>query len=86
MAHQVVVTEEHYVFKSQTKNLLYIVLGVGLLFFVVGLFMAMSGGGHDEHGAGHASLQNSELVATAQQHAAASEGHVAEGAHHETAT
>jgi hypothetical protein len=85
MAHQVVVTEEHYVFKSQTKNLLYIVLGVGLLFFVVGLFMAMSSGGHDEHGAGHAALQNSEMVATTQQHAAASEGHAAEGEHHETA-
>lgn len=83
MAHQVVVTEEHYVFKSSTKKSLYIVLGIGVLFFAVGLIMAMSGGGHDEHGAGHASLQNSELVATTQQHAAASEGHAAEGHHAE---
>jgi hypothetical protein len=38
----------------------------------------MSGGSHDEHGGGHASLNHTELVASTQQEAAASDGHAAE--------
>ena len=85
MAHQVVVTEEHYVFKAATRQKLFILLAVGVGLFILGLVMAMSGGGHHEGGTeGHASLQNSSLVASAQQHAAASEGH-GNAEHHETA-
>ena len=83
MAHQVVVTEEHYVFKPETRKKLFILLIVGAVLFALGLVLAMSGAGHhEETKGGHAALQNSEFVASVQQHAAASEGHAPE--HHET--
>ena len=86
MAHQVEVTEERYVFQPATKKKLYILLGVGAVVFILGLIMAMNDGGHGE-GGGHASVVTNELVASAQQHEAASEGHAtAAGGHHETAT
>jgi hypothetical protein len=88
MAHQVEVIDEQYAFKPEIKKKLYILLGAGILVFIIGLFSAMSGGGHEEHGGGkHASVKSQELVASVQQHEAASEGHdhaqVAEGGHHE---
>src|SRR6188508_3131239 len=88
MAHSAEVIEEQYVLKPETKKKLYILLVVGVAVFALGLFMAMSGGGHEEHGAGHASLSSHELVASADQHEAASAGHEKhEGAaHHETVT
>jgi len=79
MAHQVEVIEEQYVFRPETKKKLYILLVVGVAVFILGLILAMNS--HDEHGAGHASVTGKELVATADQHDAASEGH-AEGGHH----
>lgn len=85
MAHQVVVTEEHYVFKPETRKKIFILLIVGGVMFALGLVLAMSGAGHhEETKGGHAALQNNELVASVQQHAAASEGHAA-AEHHETA-
>jgi hypothetical protein len=85
MAHQVVVTEEHYVFKAETRKKLFILLAVGVGLLILGLVLAMSGGGHHEAApGGHASVQSAEFVASVQQHAAASEGHEA-GEHHETA-
>ena len=85
MAHQVVVTEEHYVFKPETKKKLFILLIVGAVLFALGLVLAISvPAHHEETKGGHAALQNSELVASVQQHAAASEGHGA-AEHHETA-
>lgn len=85
MAHQVVVSEEHYVFKPETRKKLFILLIVGGVLFALGLVLAMSGAGHhEETKGGHAALQNNELVASVQQHAAASEGH-ATAEHHETA-
>ncbi len=87
MGHQVVVTEETYVFRPETKKKLYILLAVGVLVFVVGLIFAMNSAGHDDHGGGHASAVANELVATTQQHEAASGGHEAGATdHHETAT
>jgi len=85
MAHQVVVTEENYIFRSQTRTKLFILLGVGVLVFVVGLLLAMNDHG-DDHGA-HGALTSKELLADAQpqQHGSAVEGH-AEAPHHETAT
>lgn len=85
MAHQVVVTEERYVFRPETKRKLYILLGAGILLFAIGLILAMSGGGHEEHGGGHGSLGSKELVASAQPHEAASEGHHAAEHHAPTA-
>jgi hypothetical protein len=86
MAHQVVVTEESYIFRAATKTKLFILLGVGVLFFVVGLLLAMNDGGGDAHGGAHGSLGSSELLASAQpeQHGSAVEGHQ-EAAHHESA-
>ena len=76
MAHQVVVTEEHYVFKPETRKKLFILLIVGAVLFALGLVLAISVPAHHEATeGGHAALQNNELVASVQQHAAASEGH-----------
>ena len=84
MAHQVVVTEEHYVFKPETKKKLFILLIVGAVLFALGLVLAISvPAHHEETKGGHAALQNNELVASVQQHAAASEGHGA-AEHNET--
>jgi hypothetical protein len=83
MAHQVVVAEEHYVFKAATRKKLFILLIVGIALFILGLLLAMGGSSHTEPSeGGHASVQTNELVATVQQHAAASEGHG--DAHHES--
>ncbi len=79
MAHQVVVTEEHYVFRAETKRTLFILLAVGVALFIAGLFIAKSGGHHEAGSSEHASMQSSELVASVQQHAAASEGHAEAG-------
>src|SRR6188768_3122313 len=85
MAHQAEVTVEQYEFKAATKKKLFILLGVGIALFVLGLILAIGGEGHEEHG-GHASAAAQELVASATQHEAASEGHDAHAAgdHHET--
>jgi hypothetical protein len=86
MAHQVVVTEESYIFRAATKTKIFILLGVGIFLFVVGLVLAMNDGGGDHHGDAHGSLQTQELLASAQpeQHGAVKEGQ-AEGGHHESA-
>jgi hypothetical protein len=85
MAHQVVVTEESYILRSGTKTKLYILLGVGVLLFALGLVLAMNDGGDAHHGGEHGSLQTEQLLASTQQeHATAVEGH-AEGDHHESA-
>ena len=84
MAHQVEVTEERYIFRPETKKKLYILLIVGVALFFLGLVFAMNAGGHDEHGGSHASAGAKEMVATVQQHEAASAGHASEG-HHATA-
>ncbi|MBL7856072.1 MAG: quinol:cytochrome C oxidoreductase [Cyclobacteriaceae bacterium] len=84
MAHQVTVAEEQYVFRPETKRKLFILLAVGVVLLVLGLFMAMRSSGHDEHGGGHAVKAAEQLVASADA-SAASEGHEA-GGHAETAT
>lgn len=75
------VAEEHYIFSPGAKKNIYILLAVGVVLFVIGLIMAMSGGGHEateEHGALKVST---ELVASAQ-HDAASDGHEAAAEEH----
>ena len=83
MAHQVEVREENYVFRPETKNKLVYLLIAGIVLFGLGLIFAMTGGGHDEHGGGHGQNVSQEMVASVQQHEAASTEHGATaGEHH----
>ena len=43
------VSDERYLFKPETRSKLLMLLGVGVLLFVIGVYMAMSAG-HEEHG------------------------------------
>lgn len=76
------VAEEHYIFSPGAKKNIVILLVVGVALFLIGLFMAMSGGGHEAEG-GHSAIGiSTELVASVDQ-GAASDGHeVAAEAHH----
>jgi hypothetical protein len=92
MAHQVEVTEEHYIFRPETRSKLYYLLITGVVLFAIGLFFAIRNEGKSDaghHGEGHhASQVTKEMVATSE-HVAASEGHAEEGhaeGHHESAT
>lgn len=79
MAH-VIIEDEQYIFRSETRKSLFILLGVGVLLFVAGLLFAMSGGDHAE--GGHAMADQRELVAsTLQDVATAEHEHQASGAH-----
>src|SRR5690606_26706620 len=70
MAH-VIIEDEQYIFRPETRNKLLIVLGVGVFLLIVGVLMAISGGA-PEAGGGHAMVEQQELVAsTAQDHAVA---------------
>lgn len=73
--------DEKYIFTAKAKRNLAIVLAVGVIFLVLGIFLNMGGGGHEEE---HAATQVSEqLLASTndvQEHAA-----TAEVEHHETA-
>jgi hypothetical protein len=84
--HQVEVTEENYIFRSGAKTKIFILLGIGVLLFAIGLAFAIAGEGKgDEHHGAHGAVTTShELVASVDQHdahAAASEvgEHHAEG-------
>lgn len=71
------VSDEKYIFKPETRTKLFILLAVGVLFFAIGAWSAMSGGGHEEH---HASAAvSSEMTASLDAAPAAEE---AEGEHH----
>lgn len=75
------IADERYIFKPETKRTLFYVLAAGILFSVLGIFMAMnSGHGHgDDHGVNPIS----SMTASADQHGgeAHEESHEA-GAHH----
>ncbi len=73
------VADEQYIFKPETKRSIFILLGVGILFFVIGVFMAMNAGDHGAAEGHHASAEISKsLVASTEP---ASEG-AGEGEHH----
>jgi hypothetical protein len=62
------VQEERFVFTSSAKTRILAIGVVGIVLFVVGVILAMSGGGHEE--GGHASAAAPDhLVASVQQHA-----------------
>jgi hypothetical protein len=79
MAHHVEVTEEKYVFRPETKKKLVYLLITGIALVGLGAVLAMIGGGHEEHGGGNAANASQEMVASVQQHEAASAGE-----HHES--
>jgi hypothetical protein len=85
MAH-VIIEDEQYIFRRETRKSLFILLGVGVLLFVGGIFFARSAGTHAEGGE-HAMAHQSELVASAaQEHQATQAQHQedhAAGAHGE---
>ncbi len=78
MAH-ITVADEKYIFRPEMKRKLYILLGVGIVLFLLGIPLANVGsGGHQEE----ASLTTStHLLASADQHT--DEGHQAAEAKHE---
>jgi hypothetical protein len=85
MAHHSTVADEQYIFRPETRNKIFYLLGLGVLLFVVGLLLAIFGGGG--HGEEHASVQSQELVASTsvvvdQEVAHAEEGHAAEAGEH----
>jgi hypothetical protein len=69
--HQTVVADEQFEFTSETRNKLYMLLGVGILLFVAGIFFAMrSGNANEGHGEGghHAAVETThKLVASTDQ-------------------
>ncbi|MEJ0056171.1 MAG: hypothetical protein WDN75_11200 [Bacteroidota bacterium] len=94
MNHSHEIADERYEFKPATRSKLFILLGAGIVLFILGVVLAMSGGG-EHHGAEskeHASAQiDKNLVASADQHGEAvkADGAKAEehkgGEHAETA-
>lgn len=70
MAAEVHLHEETYIFKPETKKKLIYLLVAGVVFFVLGVILAMNAGDHG-HGE-HAAVTSSQLVASADE-AAASE-------------
>lgn len=44
-----ILADEQYIFKPATKNKLLILLGIGVVFTILGLIISMSGGHHAEH-------------------------------------
>lgn len=75
-----ILEDEQYIFRSETRRKLFILLGVGLAVSILGLILAMTGGPVEE-GADHAMIQGQELVASTAQHAtpAGDQEHSAEG-------
>lgn len=67
MGHHITVEAEQYIFLPGTKRTLFILIGVGLLVFALGVIIAMNSG-HNEHvEPGHASKEISKnLVASAE--------------------
>ncbi len=75
------VADEQYVFNAGAKKNLTILFVVGLVLFVIGVFMAMnSGHGHEE---GHASIEVSKSLVASAEPAAVAEGG---GEHHGSPT
>ncbi len=71
------IADEKYEFKSGTRSKLYMLFGAGLLLFILGVFLAKSGGHGEEHGKAATGISNN-LVASTEQ----TEGSHVEGAEH----
>lgn len=72
MAH-VIIEDERYIFRRETRNKIFYILGLGILLFAIGLFTSMGSDSAEADG-GHSMIQQEDLVAsTAQDHGAAQE-------------
>jgi hypothetical protein len=78
MAH-ITVADEQYVFRSETRNKLFILLGAGIALFILGLILAMNSGGH-EAAEGHGMVKTENLVASTATVAVDQEQHAEHGA------
>jgi hypothetical protein len=78
MAH-VIIEDEQYIFRRETRKKLFILLGIGLGLFILGVIFAITGG-QEAAGEGHALIHHQELVASTAQHATAQPDH-ADGGH-----
>src|ERR1043165_5793299 len=68
------IAEEKYIFKPETQRKIFILGAVGLLLFVLGVFMAMRGGnGHE----GHEQKASTEISKSLTASVAPQEGHEA---------
>jgi hypothetical protein len=67
MAHHTTVADEQYVFRTETRNYLIYILIAGVLLLGLGLFFASRQAEGAEHGGGHASVKQSQLVASVDQ-------------------
>ncbi len=72
------IADEIYIFKPETKRKLFILGGVGILLFALGVFMAKSGGEHEA--GGHASIEITKNLVASADHAAAAEHQAEAGA------
>lgn len=79
MAH-ITVAEERYNFTPELRRKVYYLLGAGVVCFVLGLVLAMTGGGHEEGGSHAAVTASQEMVASLQDHPSAQ--HADEGGEH----
>jgi hypothetical protein len=79
------IADEKYNFKPATKQKLFILIGLGLALFALGVFMAMNDAGHHEGGGKHASEEvTKSLLASTEPSQHGEE--VAESAHHGSPT
>jgi hypothetical protein len=63
MAHHTTVADEQYVFRPETRNKLFMLLGGGILLFVLGMIFGGGNSGH-EAGAEHGMIKSEKLVAS----------------------
>jgi hypothetical protein len=69
MGHSTI-AEEKFIFTQELKKKILILLGAGILLFIIGVFSAMSSS-HENHGEGHSQVIGSQLLASADENPAA---------------
>jgi hypothetical protein len=79
------IADEKYIFKPQTKQKLFILIGVGLLLFVIGVFMAQNGG-HHEAAEKHASTEIAKELLASTEPAQHGDAHATAEGHHGSPT
>ena len=82
------IADEKYIFKSATQRKLFILIGVGLVLFILGVVIAMNSGGHHE-AEKHASAEVTKSLVASVESTIPSEGHEtheAPAAHHGSPT
>jgi hypothetical protein len=88
MAHSIV-ADEQYVFRTETRNRLFMLMGAGILLFVLGLFSAISQEGKTAASEEHhtpTAVHNEQVQTHDEHHDAAATKHEGAGDHAETKT